>query len=564
MYRKASGSLVFLALLLIARPGSGWEFDLTEGWDFNFTNTFGYTYYFNNDHKEYDLSLQTDRDERLIELDDDKFHQFMNKLDASVRNGNFRLGTRLDLNLFANTPFDQQCGKAGEPLWCGNKEIRYQNQFALERIYFTATRPEFSVTLGDFYASFGKGIALSLIQVDELGQDTSIRGGKFVVHHKDLGLTILAGETNPLNMDRTTGYDVPWKPEPIVGGRIEYRIADTVLLGAHSVLFLRDDHTGNTKTLYDAVWGSGFEVPDLFDGALSLNGEFNLLQTVADQKVTRGPGAEGGGLDGVAGYASATLQVGDLSILGEFKYYDNFELVAFEKQPYPMVYNWAPTCERKKAEIKEGNTSVSGGRMRLDYNLGEIGPVELVLYGNYGYFQNWQDNQDMQIHAPFGGVEVSWGGGEFQLNSGIRYVHDNKQDQKFHHDIHLEAIVDQRLFSRHSLGLRFLLLDRALNEGVLEEWREMEASISYKWSPHITVSVDYERQEDPTVVPLVGPNFEPQPLNLFSGSIRYYFLSSSYVNLKIGENRAGIKCVNGVCRPMPAFSGVELFVVYRY
>ncbi len=170
----------------------------------------------------------------------------------------------------------------------------------------------------------------------------------------------------------------------------------------------------------------------------------------------------------------------------------------------------------------------------------------------------------MQIHAPFGGVELSWGNGEFQINSGIRYVHDNQKDHLYHHDIHLEVVVDQAIFSRHSIGLRFLLLDRALNEFNLEEWQEMEATISYKWSPHITVSVSYERQEDPTVVPLIGPNFEPQPLNLFSGSVRYYFKPSSYVNLRIGENRAGIKCVNGVCRPMPAFSGVELFFVYRH
>jgi len=213
---------------------------------------------------------------------------------------------------------------------------------------------------------------------------------------------------------------------------------------------------------------------------------------------------------------------------------------------------------------------VSGARMRLDYNLGEIGPLELLVYGNYGYFQNWQEDWDMHIHAPFAGVELSWGSGEFQLNGGIRYVYNHQEDHLYHHDIHLEAVVDQAIASRHSLGLRYLLLDRALREGQpgawgeLKEWREMEASISYKWSPYLALSVSYERQEDPSVVPLVGPNFDPKPLNLFSGSIRFYFLTSSYVNLRIGESRAGIKCVNGVCRPMPAFSGVELFVVYRY
>ncbi len=43
-----------------------------------------------------------------------------------------------------------------------------------------------------------------------------------------------------------------------------------------------------------------------------------------------------------------------------------------------------------------------------------------------------------------------------------------------------------------------------------------------------------------------------------------YITGGTYINMRIGESRAGIKCLNGICRQMPAFSGVEGTQVVRY
>ena len=590
--RTHPGPAVVLALIiLLVCPGVGqaWDFTIKEHeLILDVTNTTGYSYYFDNDPNTYDPDK--DRTVQLEGLHDDLFHHFFNKLDVSLSYGQFRAGARLDLHLFANSPFEQHCGipNKPDPSWCVQAPIRYNDQFAAERLYLVVTRPEFDLTLGDFYASFGKGLALSLIQLDELGQDTTVRGGKLNIHHKDLGLTLLAGTINVLDMDNSTGWDAPWQPEPLVGGRLEYNLFGKVLAGTHAVYLIRDNHKlvdANERPEnwfgYDAIWGVGFDVPDLWGDRLSFGGELNLQWTLEPAKPVTGEDRKGKH-KGTAAYASANLQLGDLSILSEFKYYDDFDLVGFDKKPYVQMYHLPPTLDRKKAEINEGNKSVTGVRFRLDYNVGEIGPLELLLFANYGYFYNWEadagglfkvEDGDKRIHSPFGGLEFQWGDGTGQLraSAGGRMVLDQKADGAvYREDVHLELSVEQAVFGNHCVELSFLLLDRKAKRLELDTWKEMELTLGYKWSPHLTVALTYERQEDPNMVAQVpadpsdpASDLIPVPGNLFSAMVRYHFKPGSYLNLRVGESRGGVKCLSGVCRLMPPFAGMELVLVVR-
>lgn len=562
LIRHVAATVILLALALAPGAAAAWDLPWTDGEvALDVTDTLTYTYFFNNDPREY---LPDQRDDQLDRLHDDKFHQIFNKLDVTLSMGEVRVGARLDLHLFADTPFKQHCVDGNNISWCKPEfaHKRYNNTFAAEQLYLLITRPSFDLTLGDFYASFGKGIALHVVQLDEVGQDTTIRGGKMHIHQGNLGFIFLAGVFNALELDKLSGYDAPWADEPVLGARLEYRVLDAAILGAHTVWVLREDSSKTSDAEHDAIWGVGFDVPDLWDGLLSLSGELNFRQTVAGGELVRGPGREGEGLDGVAAYASATLNVWDLTALAEFKYYNEFALISVDERPYSHMYHLPPTLDRKKAEIKEGNSDVTGFRLGLDYALGELGPVELVLMANYGYFESWERETevfpaDYSIHSAYGGFELSWaeGTGQLNVNAGMRRMHDNINDELFHDVVHLEVSVDQA-FGDHGIGARFLLLDKAFRVVMLNEWQEMEASLSYSWSPYLTVSLTYERQEDPSL--------EPEPLNLFGASIRGYITGATYVNLRIGENRAGVKCLNGICRQVPAFSGVEATLVVRY
>ena len=117
--------------------------------------------------------------------------------------------------------------------------------------------------------------------------------------------------------------------------------------------------------------------------------------------------------------------------------------------------------------------------------------------------------------------------------------------------------MEQSLATRHSLKLTFSLLQRSRAEFISEdEWKEMDLALTYKWSPHLLLAFTVERQEDPREV--------REPENYFCGVARYYITTSTYINVRGGQNRGGIKCYLGTCRYVPPFSGAEVQAVVRY
>jgi hypothetical protein len=581
------------AALLAPAPASAWDFTI-RSWDFNLsvTETFRYTYHLENEVNE------TGKE------DDDKYHHFMNVLDVSLSHGDFRAGTRLDLNLYANTPFDQSDPSTGQPFcpgsssdawFCSYRDRRYVNHFSMERLYLLWARPELDLTLGDFYASFGKGLALNVVKIDELGQDTAIRGGKLIVHHGGLGLTLLGGQFNPLDVDDATGYLAPWQSEPILAGRLEYRFFDKVIVGGQGV-FIVTDYGGETqnKVLYNesktdrrVIFGGSVEVPNLLDGMLSFTGEVDaILTTEKGVDHWGGPDAlvpvnGAGGSSGIGAYGSTTFHLKSLTLLGEFKYYDDFESRAptANKEPYKLLYHQPPTLERIRGEVYNP-FRVAGPRLRADYNLGELGPVELLLFANYAFFKNWgNDNSDWHsVHDPYGGLELTWKGrgegkllgeGRLDVTSGIRMELDDTKEVGFRNDVHLEAHVEQSVVPNHSLTLGLYFLRRAktqlsLNHPGYEtvEWPEVELSIGYKWSPRLAATLAYEHTEDPDFIS-ENPNLPSERQDFFAGILQYFFTPGTYASVRVGQNRPGIKCFNGACRYYPSFSGVQVLFVGR-
>jgi len=583
--------LLAVALTLAAGQASAWDFSI-EDHDFtlDLTDTFKYTYHFDDPEGGHSVGSGHSAVQLLK-------HYFYNTLDAALSHDVFRVGTRMDLNLFAGRAFEDACtGAASQPGWCEQKDRRYVQSFALERIYFTAALPEFDLTLGDFYASLGKGMALRVVKQQELSQDNAIRGGKLDVHYRNLGVTLLGGAFNFLDIDEPKGLRSPWHGDPVVAARLEYRFADLVLAGAHVVYIMSECNSGWCEEISgssngrgnlidlgsDLVVGSGFDIPDLFDGLLSMSAEVDLQQTIKHGgTVVRAPWRKNVGKKGVAFYGSTTLQVGDLTVLGEGKYYDGFELKAPQARDesilgFKMLYHQPPTLERITALINN-NTSVGGLRVKADYYVGELGPVELLVYANLGFFRNWDNEEsgangkpveaERQVWNPYAGAELSWmeGEGNLKISGGVRDAHDLHFDRTFMRDGFLEIDLEQVIHGPHSMKLTVDWLARrkdglethvALGQTPgrkYKDWNELAVFINYKWSPYMEAVLGYERQEDPAI----------SRRNYFSGSLRYYFTPGTFVNLWVGSTRPGVKCLNGACRRYPALSGVQVTVVGR-
>ena len=120
-----------------------------------------------------------------------------------------------------------------------------QKPFYVEKWGLEYTGRTVEATLGDFYVSFGRGLVLSIRKLDELGIDTTLRGGKLVYHEDRVAATLVLGVTNIQNVDEATGRFVARLPargdllRPVAaphdfigGARVEYRFLDRVNVGA--------------------------------------------------------------------------------------------------------------------------------------------------------------------------------------------------------------------------------------------------------------------------------------------------------------------------------------------
>jgi hypothetical protein len=86
-----------------------------------------------------------------------------------------------------------------------------------------------------------------------------------------------------------------------------------------------------------------------------------------------------------------------------------------------------------------------------------------------------------------------------------------------------------------------------------EPWRQGEHQTALKVAPKWILSqgIEYTTQ--------VG-----LPTYYFNGGILYRFTSQSNIRLYAGQNRGGLRCVSGICRQLPAFSGARAELTLRF
>ena len=54
------------------------------------------------------------------------------------------------------------------------------------------------------------------------------------------------------------------------------------------------------------------------------------------------------------------------------------------------------------------------------------------------------------------------------------------------------------------------------------------------------------------------------PTYYFNGSVLYRFTSESNLSVFVGQQRGGLKCVSGICRVFPAYSGARVELTVRF
>jgi len=210
-------------------------------------------------------------------LVDDKFGEFIDHLNVQAFYWRFRVGVRVDFNSYFGRLDDeglQTLAKERLPDGTGVERYEYENAFRRElntryvntlypsKLFIGYTAPSVDITVGDFYAQLGRGIVLSVRKVDEVAQDTTIRGFKAAFKKSwsdaSLSVTALAGLANPLRVDDESGRRLNGDGSPLFFGFPE----------ASDFQFYSFDNTGNTSYttvnarpayLEDSIYGLSVE-----------------------------------------------------------------------------------------------------------------------------------------------------------------------------------------------------------------------------------------------------------------------------------------------------------------
>jgi hypothetical protein len=478
---------------------------------------------------------------------DDDHGELFERLNAGATQGAWTLGTRLDLSSFTGTE---------------ETDDRYQDDLALEKMYLRWSAYGADVTAGDSYVSFGRGLALSVRKLDELGSDTTVRGANITWRGRDHSLAVVAGVSNINNVDEASGRRAGDTLDVITGMRGQLRLDSGYTLGAHGVLVAFRDPLvmavpGEPVETYADRWimvGPTFDAPRLSDRLGVYAEAIGQLRDIGDR---------GYGL-----YGSATYRDGRASWLFELKAYGDLDVVrpTMEASEFDVVqYNSAPTLERVGQQLEHAQRNTLGARARADwrYSSSLLAFANLAVARDYDGYPILIDDDtpplDMAatITDPYAGAETRWDDARSlaRVTLGWRTVVADMTGDRVRGDRHIELDVTKALAPRVGLELHAQHNERLYYHPPLikERYREGTVQASLRWAPVFAIGAiyDYTTQAQQPKTSYVSATAEWRP------SAAFQFRAQA------GASRGGLKCVSGVCRELPPFEGIKLTATLR-
>jgi hypothetical protein len=164
---------------------------------------------------------------------DDNWGAVYNRLNAQASASGFRVAVRVDgawfyaaqspaqvgldlLDIKRQTNSDRAYSAADAEFFVNkffeagvDRNTRFTDWLYPAKYTASYTTPDYDVTVGDFYAQFGRGLVLNVRKQDELSSDTTIRGlrleGKTRVESWRVKVNAVAGNLNPLRIDAASG-----------------------------------------------------------------------------------------------------------------------------------------------------------------------------------------------------------------------------------------------------------------------------------------------------------------------------------------------------------------------
>lgn len=451
--------------------------------------------------------------------------------------------------------------------------------FRMEKLFVTKRWEHVELTVGDTYASFGRGIILNAIKNTAVDIDTSITGASTTINTGDLEVGLVSGLTNPQDVSQfNPNRGVTDDPGHMVSGiQATHYALGPFQAGIHGAIyrFARSEEVDlpefyrYAQDLDAMAYGGVIEAYNL--GGIDWAFEGDIFDYRAPEMI----GEDGGDrLHGYATYLAATAYPGKSTILFEAKRTRDTERI----NTFTGVEGWeiaaAPTLEYENVITEDASHTVNsndiaGARLRVDY---AVQPGVLSPYVSFAGFRDMETGGEHANLSPetigHGILGVQWLKPRkvLQLNAGYRMdVRDDSSegaDRMAHLDAEIQFPIGPKDGFEIALnGRRFWFGNNEIQQ---DDFLEMNNALGWhhgeKWV--FLVYQDYSSNE----VALAGTDgniefidpavYGEDKVRLFgAGEVIFHPRPASTIRVFYGAYKAGIRCAGGQCRNLPGFEG---------
>ncbi len=470
---------------------------------------------------------------------DDQYGFFLDRLNIVGSAGDLTTNVRVDAMYFVDPDSDG--------LRSDSRVERVQVRYALGKL---------KLTLGDYFKQLGRGLVLSLRKVDELGVDVSLRGGDLNWSGSRVQSSLFAGRVNPANVDLVSQRYLEDTDDIMVGGHTRVSLGHDVYIGAHALFMEREEpllaEAGDDRNL---TGGVTFEVPSLTDW-LSVYVEGNIQQIERAGEISH---------KATANYVAIDVTPDGWAFLIEGLHLDGLDhdTLGFEQlggrnlaTDQRFRYNNIPTLERIDMEVSNVE-DVTGGRLRAERFFLE-GDLVLHVNGLFKLEDRGEGDAEVRVLHGFGGIEYVYGGGasRFTTNGGYRQTQNTARGQVIKVVSHWDLDWVHHLTGAYGVHLQSLNQLRELEQrqGVLDDNIRGSTLLSVDkaglGSLTFELGYDTQSQRDRTL--------------FYAGILLWNAADWLQVRSTVGTQRGGIKCIAGICRNFPEFSGAKLDLIIRH
>lgn len=436
---------------------------------------------------------------------------------------------------------------------------------------------ELDMTVGDFYAAFGRGGALNLNRNTDIDIDTSIQGVKAMWRPGDWAVTAVMGQLNRQQVfqDNPNISLAGDRRHAVAGLRIERYGLGPATVGIHGTAFDFVGEDGLAAGLREL--GSA---PDVLVGGATGELSTGPIEWAAEADVYAFPTNDAWGGNepcdgaptclGYGAYMSSTIFAGPTTILIEAKRYKNAERVNGPLTPELYEVAILPTLEYEIAITEDSaagmnSNDITGGLARIDiFALDSLLPYASIFVArdmNQGPL-HFNKVDETIIHG-LTGIEVIKGDSSVLFNAGLRVDRRDKvddwdwgADRQIHGDINAKFPLAGQLFLAPQVNIENfqwgtnIFPDDPIEAQQTDYW-EMESSVSFMWGSQFAATwfTDY------TTNPLVTDEGNLAEDVFGAVEIQYKPTPSWTVKVFGGAYKSGIRCAGGQCRVLPGFNG---------